>query len=106
MGQSFRELEAGDLRHASEKGWGAAAQMIKAVAAERGLPHDSHRLLYGFAGRLANETQGQAIGDGFRAASNLHENFYEGMLDAAAVENNLERVRAFVEVAEGLLNGL
>ncbi|MYH56362.1 MAG: hypothetical protein F4135_09610, partial [Acidimicrobiia bacterium] len=28
LAQGFAELEAGDTRQASEKGWGAAAQMV------------------------------------------------------------------------------
>ena len=36
------ELAQGDLRQASEKGWGAAAQMVKAVAERRGWRHDGH----------------------------------------------------------------
>ena len=34
--QALRELDQGDLVQASEKGWGAAAQMVKAVAEQRG----------------------------------------------------------------------
>jgi hypothetical protein len=32
LAQGFTELASGDARQASEKGWGAAAQMLKAVA--------------------------------------------------------------------------
>ena len=31
--QAREELVAGDVRQASEKGWGAAAQIVKAIAA-------------------------------------------------------------------------
>ena len=37
MAQSRDELAKGDLQQASEKGWGAAAQMMKAIAESRGL---------------------------------------------------------------------
>ena len=43
--QAHNELRAGDLLQASEKGWGAASQMVKAVAESRGWQHDQHRLL-------------------------------------------------------------
>ena len=36
-------LAEGDLHQASEKGWGAAAHMAKAVAAARGWEYDSTR---------------------------------------------------------------
>ena len=39
MTQSRTELAQGDLQQASEKGWGAAAQMMKAVAEARGWQH-------------------------------------------------------------------
>ena len=39
LAQAKQELAAGDPRQASEKGWGAAAQMVKALAADRGWPH-------------------------------------------------------------------
>ena len=33
--QAREELAAGDVRQASENGWGAAAQIVKAIAARR-----------------------------------------------------------------------
>ena len=102
--QAFVELEAGDLHQASEKGWGAAAQMLKAVAAERGWEHGTHRLLYAIVGRLAEETQSNELRDLFDSASALHANFYEGWLDAEWVMSGLNRVQSFVDTAEELLN--
>ena len=42
LDEAFEKLDQGDLRQASENGWGAAAQMVKAVAEERGWPQDDH----------------------------------------------------------------
>ena len=42
LAQGLEELAEGDSRQASEKGWGAAAQMIKAIAADRDWKHDTH----------------------------------------------------------------
>ena len=36
IAQAGIELAAGDVTQASEKGWGAAVQMVKAVAEQRG----------------------------------------------------------------------
>ena len=44
LAEAREELGAGDLEQASVKGWGAAAQMVKAVADERGMPHEHHRV--------------------------------------------------------------
>ena len=41
LAQAKEELAAGDLQQASEKGWGAAAQMLKAIAEQRGWEHVS-----------------------------------------------------------------
>ena len=103
--QAYVELEAGDLRQASEKGWGAAALMLKAVSAERQWQHGTHRLLFTNARRLASEARNQAVQRGFHAASTLHANFYEGWMEAAWVSTYLGRVRMFVDVAEELLGG-
>ena len=49
-------LEQDDLLQASEKGWGAAAQMVKCIAESRGWRHEVHRELYQVVGRLSEET--------------------------------------------------
>ena len=41
--QAYSEMRAGDLRQASEKGWGAASLMVKAVAEKQGEGHSRHR---------------------------------------------------------------
>ena len=105
LDQAFAELEAGDLQQASEKGWGAAAQILKAVADERGWEHDHHRLLFVAVDRLAAETGNEAISRGFGSASALHGNFYEGVMRQGLISDYLNHVRAFVDAAEGLLNG-
>ena len=102
--KAHTELEEGDLHQASEKGWGAAAQILKAVAEERGWEHGSHRLLFDVAGRLASETQSEEFRDGFSAAHLLHINCYEGWLDRTSVEAYLSRVEQFVSDTEAVLN--
>ena len=86
LGQATRELAAGDSRQASEKAWGAAAQMVKAVAQNRGWQHNNHFLLFQTADRLAQETGDQQIASLFTAASGLHVNFYENWLPPGSVE--------------------
>ena len=75
--QAHAELEAGDLQQASEKAWGAAAQMVKAAATVRGWEHDQHRHLWVAARELSNEAGDPEIHDLFGVAHNLHTNFYE-----------------------------
>ena len=51
LAQAGRELAAGDLPQASEKGWGAAAQILDAVAKQRGWEHNRHRHYLRITGR-------------------------------------------------------
>lgn len=99
------EIDAGDLEQASEKGWGAAAMMLKAVADERGLPHASHALLLGIADQLEQETGNKALGELFDSASALHRNFYENKMSHDAVEWRLRRVTEFVDKVDAHLSG-
>ena len=105
LNQAFEELAHDDLRQASEKGWGAAAQMVKAYAQERGLAHDRHARLYGVVSRLVQETDDDDLRRQFNIAAGLHENFYEGEYLVRDVRGSLEDVSQFVGKVETLLNG-
>ena len=80
------------MLQASEKGWGAAAQMVKAVAEARGWPHGVHRDLWRTINRVAEETGDEDIRIMFGLAGELHTNFYEGWLDRETVDAYLSRV--------------
>ena len=96
-------LQEGDLVQASEKGWGAAAVMVKAVAEERGCPHRHHRLLYGIIEDLVDETGDEELSEFFHAASRLHYNFYEDWLRPQVVQRHLQQVGQLVEKLDLLL---
>ena len=91
------------MRQAAEKGWGAASQMVKAVAEERGWDHTRHRDLFAAVFRLSRETGDREIARLFEPANLLHTNFYEGQMKEADVEDALERVSQFVDKIEALL---
>lgn len=101
--QAFEELAKGDLPQASEKGWGAAAQMVKAIAHARGWNHYTHRDLMRVVGDLVEETGDAELATLFNNAGYLHMNFYESAYKAKAVEASLQRVTCFVDKAETLL---
>ena len=103
LAQASEELARDDLEQASEKGWGAASQMLKAVAAERGWPHGAHRHFYEIADRLADETGDEEIRVQVGLARNLHTNFYEGEMTASTIQFNLTRVTQLVERVETIL---
>ena len=104
LAQGFEELAAGDSRQASEKGWGAAAQMIKAIASHRGWKHNSHAALYRIIGRLVDETGDKGIHNRFTTANGLHQNFYENWGDTNYVARGLANVRELLDKLERLLD--
>ena len=101
--QANRELFAGDVRQASEKGWGAAAQMVKAIADNRGWTHNSHFLLRQAVARLVEETGDQEIFNLFGVASSLHVNFYENWSPAEEIRAGLQDMERFLDKLEPLL---
>ena len=73
-------LAEDDLLQASEKGWGAAAQMVKSVAEAGGWPHNGHHELWRAVNLIVDQTGDRDIRTAFAAAAALHTNFYEGWL--------------------------
>ena len=100
--QADAELAAGDLLQASEKGWGAAAHAMKAIAEEHGWRHDSHARLFTIARRLARETGRSEIIELFYVASDTHKNFYEGKMTKENIAVGLAKIRTLLEILSGL----
>ena len=101
--QAEEEVRREDLRQASEKGWGAASQLIKAAANEYDMEHDRHGRLYQVARRLASDNDDPEIRKQFGLAGELHSNFYEGFMNQGDVELHLAEVVQFVDRVEGIL---
>ena len=97
-------LSDDDLLQASEKGWGAAARMVKAVAETRGWRHSSHGDLYRAVDLLTDETDDQRLRTVFQSANALHQNFYEGWMTDAAVSAGLANVEEFVGRLQAVLD--
>ena len=93
-------LAADDLHQASEKGWGAASHMAKAVAAAQGWEYATHAdfsVVLNRAWRLS----GQDRLPGLRATANdLHGNYYRRKrhLDAAAIDRDIESIAELLEL--------
>ena len=104
LAQARQELSDGDLAQASEKGWGAAVQILKAVAEQQGWEHSRHRHHLVTVSRLRSETGDGDIRRLFNTASALHENFYENTLQTSEVAEGLDDVEALLDKLLHLLD--
>ena len=104
LAQARRELADGDLAQASEKGWDAATQMLKAIAEQRGWEHHRHRHYHRAASRIRAETGDGEIRRLFDSASALHENFYENDMATDEVAERLDDVETLIDKLLPLLN--
>ncbi|MCC5999021.1 MAG: PaREP1 family protein, partial [Thermofilum sp.] len=96
-------LAKGDYVQASEKAWGAAAQIVKALAAKEGIELRSHGELHRYVSKLSSERGDREIPRLWLSAVSLHQNFYENWLPGEIVEEGLESVKEFVEKLRKLL---
>ena len=102
LAQAREELARSDVRQASEKGWGAAAQIVKSVAEQRGWEHRSHAALFNAVSLMVSETGDAEIRRLFHVASALHVNFYEDWDNAENVASGLDDVQRFLEKLDPL----
>lgn len=92
-----RLLERGEYLQASEKYWGAAVQMIKVIAAKRGLELGTHRSISEFISTLDKEHPQLGLWDLYIKANNLHMNFYEDHIPSEKVKQDSEAVKQMIE---------
>ena len=90
-------LKKGDYVQASEKFWGAVAEVIKAIAAKRGVDIKSHGEIHRFITTLSKEVNDSELLRCFGLAGTLHQNFYENWLTLEMVVDYAEAVKSLVE---------
>ena len=86
-----------DFIQASEKAWGAAAQIVKALAAKEGKELRSHGELHRYVAELSKEKDDKEIMKFWFSATSLHQNFYENWFPEEAVRSAMEDVKNFIE---------
>ena len=102
LDQSREYLADGNLHHASEKGWGAAAWMAKAVAVTQGWQYDRHDHFQ----VVLNNARSMTGNDRFRqlssVAHSLHRNSYVRriFLDADVVGLDLGEIEELLDILE------
>jgi HEPN domain-containing protein len=94
-------LARGDHLQVSEKAWGAAAQIVKAVAAKKGKELRSHGDFWRFVSEIAGEDR--KLRKLWSRANSLHQNFYEGWMPPEDVKYAVEDVKQFVERLKRML---
>ena len=97
-------LAAGNLHQASEKGWGAAAHMAKAVAVAQGWEYETHadysQVMFQ-ASQLANNPRIRELRG---VANELHQNYYRRKrhLNADAIREDLQTIAELLEALHPL----
>ena len=94
---SDREFAASENRQASEKLWGAATQIVIAMAEQRGWNSGSHRAMKVVVDRLATEYQDEFIVNWFSIAEKFHANFYHNFMGDYQLGSDRPVVHRFVE---------
>ena len=102
--RSREYLAAGDLHQASEKGWGAAAHMAKAVAEAQGWRYEKHADFSVVLNAAFDATDDDRVLDGRSRANELHGNYYSRKrdLNPRTIARDIERVAELVELLEPL----
>lgn len=85
--QARHELDRGDRLQATEKIWGALAQMLKAHGQQRGWVNlGSHRTVGHIARQLHIEYDNIDVASAYIAADNGHRNFYDNEMSPPEIE--------------------
>ena len=103
--QAREELERGDRLQATEKAWGALAQLFKAHGQQRGwLNMGSHRTVGRIAQQLAAEYNDLNIINAYIAADNGHRNFYDNEMGPPEIEDIITVVARVLPQLESALS--
>ena len=102
LAKSREYLTEGDLHQASEKGWGAAAWMAKAVATAQGWEysrHDQFNVVLNNARLITGDDRLRGLRG---IANDLHGNFYkrEFLLSADSIEPDLNSIAELLDILE------
>lgn len=96
-------LKEQDYLQASEKFWGATAEITKALASKMNKDIRTHAQMWEFVEQLDRKHPELNLYNDFVFASYLHANFYEDDLPASVVERGAKTVRSYVRKIEKLI---
>ena len=97
-------LSAGNLHQASEKGWGAAAWMAKAVATAQGWQYDQHAHFNVVINNALLMTDNERLLALREIANGLHRNYYarKRFLDTNITRRELDAAAELLDILEPL----
>ena len=98
-------LAEGDLHQASEKGWGAASHIIKAVAAANNWQYESHDEFESVVVNASQRYRQPSLLGFSRSAEALHRNYYKRtlLLNANVIRNDIQDVERMVTILRPFL---
>ncbi|MCL7389332.1 MAG: PaREP1 family protein [Thaumarchaeota archaeon] len=96
MDDAEEYLRKRDYIQASEKAWGAASQIVKALAAKEGRELRSHASLWEYMDELAERLRDKELRYLWGRANNLHQNFYENWMPSREVELAVDDVKMLI----------
>ena len=104
LAKSEEYLAIGDLHQASEKGWGAAAWMAKAVAVAQGWQYDQHAHFNVVLNNALLITGNDRLLDLRGIANDLHRNYYtrKRFLNTAIIRRELDAATELLDILEPL----
>lgn len=102
--RSREYLAEDDLHQASEKAWGAAAHMVKAVAAANGWSYEKHADFSRILNNVWLQTRNDRIRELRGSPNELHGYYYlrKRFLNADIIAADIEDVAELVELLEPL----
>ena len=100
-------LADGDLHQASEKGWGAAAWMAKAVAEARGWQYSRHDEFFSVINEARQRSGDPRVRSLSNTANSLHGFFYtrKRFLVPEVISESLDDVETLLDILQPLIEG-
>ena len=104
LAKGWEYLAAGDLHQASEKGWGAAAWMTKAVAVAQGWQYDQHAHFNVVLNNALLMTGNDRLLALREIANGLHRNYYtrKRFLNTDIIRRELDAAAELLDILDPL----
>ena len=100
IGQAENYVRRHHNTQASQKGWDATAQALKAIAAQRGWNHHTPELIIDIAQQTADEQGRPDLVSMFGVTQALQTNIYENWLSGDVIEIYLNEVKTLLPELE------